>query len=114
MPPHASLSLSLSLSLSAVLCLSCLSCLTPPPALPRLLLSWSVCRPYLTFQTTTASCTSCTLSFPLSLFSNPGDGPRCFLSWRVALVQIVSTGRLPLRKNTNLWIGTIAVHFARH
>ncbi|KAK1455236.1 hypothetical protein CMEL01_03996 [Colletotrichum melonis] len=47
MPPHASLSLSLSLSLSAVLCLSCLSCLTPPPALPRLLLSWSVCRPYL-------------------------------------------------------------------
>lgn len=116
MPPHAGLSLSLSLSLvlplslspsllSAVLCLSCLSCLTPPPALPRLLLSWSVCRPCLHLPYLPDYNGLMYLVYtilPPVPSSNPGDGPRCFLSWRVALIQIVSTGRLPLRKNTNL------------
>ncbi|KAK1636004.1 hypothetical protein BDP81DRAFT_32335 [Colletotrichum phormii] len=80
MPPHASLSLSLCLSGVVAVSLSSvpgLSCLSPPPPL---LFSWSVCWPYLAFQTTTASCTSCTLSSPLSLPRTLAMVPAAFYS----------------------------------
>lgn len=117
MPPHASLSLSLSLSLVLSLSLSLsllcvvLCCAVPVlPVLPDPSSSSSspallVCVPALPTTTHLPYLPDYNglmylvyTILPPVPSSNPGDGPRCFPSWRVALVQIVSTGRLPLRK----------------